>query len=420
MRRLNVLECIMGEQKSDITVIKEASTIGGLLKVVIPVALGMFLVGFDANLFFFGGTFIVSAIHLSPNSIYIGIAGSGFAAGIAIFSVIGGYIFDKITTRNGILISLAIISLFSTLTGFVTNKYELVAYRFLVGFGTGMIQPEIIAFLGDIRPRARQTVIASEGIAFGLGLFVSPYIYSRFSTASAFDIPFIIAGVAGVALIATVVALVPSKYKLYKKPKGNILEILNSSLILISISFLFFGIAFFAFESYFTPYLINFGFTKTEATFIYSFFGLAYLILVLPGGIFGDRVMRKLVLIISGALLVVSSLILFLKTPIVLTAAIGTILFGAGYGIYSNTAAFAQETVEDQWRGSAVGFMFLIFNVGTIIGSSLMGAMIKMVGYYLAGIYVLIIPLVLCLVFIVATPKPSHNLSEISSTTEEA
>ena len=66
----------MGEQNSDITVIKEASTIGGLLKVVIPVALGMFLVGFDANLFFFGGTFIVSAIHLSPNSIYIGIAGS--------------------------------------------------------------------------------------------------------------------------------------------------------------------------------------------------------------------------------------------------------------------------------------------------------------------------------------------------------
>jgi len=402
----------MAESENVVTVIKEAQTTGGLLKVVIPVALGMFLVGFDANLFFFGGTFIVSAIHLSSSSIYIGIAGSGFATGIAIFSIIGGYIFDKITTRNGILISLAIISLFSTLTGFVTNKYELVAYRFLVGFGTGMIQPEIIAFLGDIRPKARQTIIASEGIAFGLGLFISPYIYSRYSTESTFDIPFIIAGIAGVALIAIVIALVPSKYKLYQRPKKNILEILNRSLVFISLSFFFFGIAFFAFESYFTPYLINFGFSKSQATYVYSLFGLAYLILVLPGGILGDRITRKLIILLSGAIFVISSLILFIKTPVLLTAVVGTILFGAGYGIYSNTAAFAQETVEDAWRGSAVGFMFLIFNVGTILGSSLMGTMINIVGYYLAGIYVMIVPLVLCFVFIAIAPRPGALASQ--------
>ncbi len=403
---------------NELTAIKEAQTLGGLLKVVIPVALGMFLVGFDANLFFFGGTFIVSAIHLSADSIYIGIAGSGFAAGIAIFSIIGGYIFDKITTRNGILISLAIISLFSTLTGFVTNKYELVAYRFLVGFGTGMIQPEIIAFLGDIRPRARQTIIASEGIAFGLGLFVSPYIYAMYSTASAFDIPFIIAGIAGAALILTVILLVPSKYKLYQRPKKNILEILNKSLISISLSFFFFGIAFFAFESYFTPYLTHFGFSEGKAAYIYSLFGLAYLIFVLPGGVLGDRVVRKLVILLSGIIFVVSSLILFISSPVLLTAVIGTVLFGCGYGIYSNTSAFAQETVEDAWRGSAVGFMFLMFNVGTILGSSLMGFMIKFVGYHLAGIYVLIVPLMLCFVFIAITPRTHAPVLQESTNVE--
>ncbi|MCL4340922.1 MAG: MFS transporter [Candidatus Thermoplasmatota archaeon] len=390
------------------TVIKEANTIGGLLKVVIPIALGMFLVGFDANLFFFGGTFILETIKV--NQILLGIAGSGFAAGIAIFSVIGGYIFDKITTRNGIIISLAIISIFSALTGFVTNQYELVIYRFLVGFGTGMIQPEIIAFLGDIRPERRQTIIASEGIAFGLGLFVAPYIYAAYSTPSTFDIPFIIAGISGAALIGAVVALVPSKYKLYQRPQKGMLEVLNPSLILISLSFFVFGIAFFAFESYYINYLTFYGFSESSASLVFSFFGLALLVATLPAGIMGDMFNRKLVILSASAVMMVASVVLFILSPVFGIAALGTVLFGAGYGMYGNVNAFAQDSVEDAWRGSAVGFMFLIFNIGTIIGSPLMGVAIAKFGYHLAGIYVIFIPLIVSLALVAATPNVRRAL----------
>ena len=85
--------------------------------------------------------------------------------------------------------------------------------------------------------------------------------------------------------------------------------------------------------------------------------------------------------------------------------AISIILFGAGYGIYGNVSAFAQETVEDQWRGSAVGFMFLIFNLGSLIGGTLMAAAISFVGYRMAGLYVMIIPMILSFIFITLTPK---------------
>lgn len=393
----------MSENDRQIDVIKEAQTVGGALKVIIPVALGMFLVGFDSDLYFFGGTFITRIIHVNP--FYIGVASSGFAAGIAIFSIIGGYIFDKITTRNGIIISLAIISIFSTLTGFVTNEYELVAYRFIVGFGTGMIQPEIIAFLGDIKPKLRQTVIASEGIAFGLGLFVAPYIFAAYSTFAAFDIPFIIAGIAGLLLIVLVLALVPSKYKAYKKPEKSMIEIINKPLIFISGSFLFFGISFFAFESYATPYMEFYGFSKGAAAAAFSTFGLALLIATLPGGIIGDKFKRKLVIIASAIIMVIANIIMFIKTPTFLVITISIILFGAGYGIYGNVAAFAQETVEDQWRGSAVGFMFLIFNIGSLVGGTLMGTAISLVGYRLAGLYVMIIPMILSFILITLTPR---------------
>ncbi len=393
----------MTDNNNQTTVAKEAQTAVGALKVIIPVALGMFLVGFDADLYFFGGAFITKIIKVNP--FYIGVASSGFAAGIAIFSIIGGYIFDKITTRNGIIISLAIISIFSTLTGFVTNQYELVIYRFLVGFGTGMIQPEIVAFLGDIRPKMRQTVIASEGIAFGLGLFVAPYIFAAYSTLATFDIPFIIAGIAGALLIIVVIILVPSKYKTYIKPEKNMFEIINLPLIFISLSFLFFGISFFAFESYATPYMEAYGLSSGSAAVAFSSFGLALLIATLPGGIIGDKFKRKYVIIGSTIIMVIANILMFVHTPIFLLMVVSIILFGAGYGIYGNVSAFSQETVEDQWRGSAVGFMFLIFNIGALIGGTLMGGAIALVGYRLAGLYVMVIPMILSFIFITSTPK---------------
>ena len=239
------------------TTIDKVSTTGGLIITAIVVGFGMFLVGFDANLFFFGGAFIFSIIKVSP--FMLGIASSGFAVGITIFSLIGGYVFDRITTRNGIIISLAIISVFSTLTGFAGNQYEVVAFRFLVGFGTGMIQPEISAFLGDLRPNLRATLIATAAVSFNLGLAVSPLIFAKFSTVSSFDVPFMLAGISGLALILITIFLIPSKYKPKEKPSKGILGNMNKSLLLASLSYLFFGIAFFAYNSYFTAYITSSG-----------------------------------------------------------------------------------------------------------------------------------------------------------------
>jgi MFS family permease len=79
--------------------------------------------------------------------------------------------------------------------------------------------------------------------------------------------------------------------------------------------------------------------------------------------------------------------------------------------MYGNVNAFAQDSVEDAWRGSAVGFMFLIFNLGTIIGSPLMGIAVNAVGYHLAGIYVILVPLFVSLVLVGITPNVKHAVA---------
>lgn len=397
------------------TVVEKARSIKELILIAVVVAIGMFLVGFDSDLFLFGGTFILKIINVNP--LLLGIAATGFSAGIAIFSVVGGYVFDKISARNGIIISLAVVSLFSALTGFVTNEYELVVYRFIVGFGVGMIQPEISAFLGDLRPKERATLIATSGVMFNLGLAVAPLIFAAYSTLKTFDIPFLMAGITGLVLIAITVFVIPSTYKIKEKPKRGIMGNMNKSLLLAAVSYFFFGIAFFAYESYFTPYMISEGISEGTAAVIFSAFGFAGIIFAYPGAIAGDKMVNRKRITQLGALVVlVGTIVMFgiHLTPFIAVSAV--VLFGGGYAIYGNIQAFSQESVEDQWIGTAVGFLFLVFNIGAMIGGPLMGAMVPSMGYARAGIFALIVPMVVCLALISFAPPVRGKLASSNTT----
>jgi len=385
------------------TAVEKAQDVKWLLVTSLLVAFSMFLVGFDNNLYFFGGAYIMKDIGV--NDLFLGITATGFAAGITIFSLVGGIVFDKITTRNGILVSLGIITVFSALTGFSRNWYELLAFRFLVGFGVGMIQPQVSAFLGGLKVSYRATLIASAGFFFMTGLAISPMIFAVFSTSTTFDVPFALAGIAGLVLMGLITAFVPAEYKIKEPPKNGVLANLNSAVILASVSYLAFGIAYFAYLGYFTPYLLAEGLSKGEAALAISSFGIAGLALSYPGALFGDRRDRKMAVQLGLLLIFVGALLAFsLKLSFEL-ALISIALLGAGYAIYGNINAYVQEVVEDQWRGTAVGFMFTLFNVGAMIGGPLMGFLVIAKGYRTAGYLSMVLPLALSLIIASVLPK---------------
>ena len=80
------------------TAVVKAESTGGLLTMGIIVALGLFLVGFDSMIFLFGGAFVDKITNVSTST--LGIMATAYTLGIVIFSFAGGYIFDKVTTRN--------------------------------------------------------------------------------------------------------------------------------------------------------------------------------------------------------------------------------------------------------------------------------------------------------------------------------
>lgn len=389
------------------TAVVKAESTGGLLTMGIIVALGLFLVGFDSMIFLFGGAFVDKITNVSTST--LGIMATAYTLGIVIFSFAGGYIFDKVTTRNGIIVSLAVLSLFSALMGFAKNEAELFTFRFLTGVGTGLVQPMIASFLGDLRSVHRGKLIAMVSIMFNAGLASAPYVFSGFSTPTSFFWPFVISGIMGAVVIALVALFVPSTYTFKKHSMKGITEILNKPLILISFSILFFGVGYFAYLSYFTPYMISLHYSRPTITAVSSALGFGGIAMALPAGWGGDRFKRIRVVQVGAAMMVIGTLLITVLHVTVLLAVFGLVLFGGGYAVYGQMRAFTQETVELAWVGTAVGFMEALFNIGGMAGGPLMGSLVSH-GYQTAGQIAIVIPMAACLLLALVTPSVSKRI----------
>ncbi len=391
------------------TVLEKASSLKWLAASSALVAFSFFLSGFDNNLYFFGSAYIFQTIGI--NNLLLGVTATGFAAGIAVFSMAGGWIFDRITTRNGIVLSVLIISAFTALTGMTTTWPELVAFRFLVGFGVGMLQPEVLAFLGGLMPKYRATVMATSGLFFDLGLVLGPPAFSALSSATSFEMPFLVAGGIGLTLSVFLIAFVPSTYKKAEPPRTGLMQNIRRPLLLAALSYFFFGVAFFAFESYYSSYLMYAGIAESKAAVAFSAFGMAGLLLGYPAALFGDRVSRK-VSVVAGALLAsAGGAVAFGATASFPIAAAGAAIIGAGYALYSNLMAYAQEVVEDSWRGSAVGILFTVYNLGTMAGGPLMTVALAASGYKAAGLLVTALPFFLSFILFLPAPRAKEAIA---------
>lgn len=289
-----------------------------------------------------------------------------------------------------------------------------------MGFGTGMIQPQIAAFLGEMRPKYRATMIETGLFALFLGLAVAPLIFNHFSTPTTFDIPFLISGASGVVLMLLTVFIVPSKYRTKMNPIRGLLKNIGKPLILAALSYLALGIAFFAYQSYYTPYLIANGISEATASIIVSLFGFAGIALAYPGGLAGDRFNRKYVILLAIILFLIGGVIMFEAPVTIGIMAFGVILFGAGYVIYGNIQAYAQESVESAWASSSNGFILAIFNIGSATGGPLMGTLIVLYGYHLAAIGAVVVPLLVSIGLMGFAPRLKKRTEISQAITEKA
>ena len=380
-------------QKSGVTIpatetvrsVSSQSTLRFIIILVIA-AIPAFLEGFDNNLFSFGAPYIVKNVH--GTVALLGSVASGYAIGISVFSMLGGYLFDRISVKFTVMASVALFTGFTVLTGYVNNPVELFAVRMGVGLGVGVFQPAGHALLGDIFFETRGRGLGINSAFFGFGLFVGPFLIRPFLPL--YREPFIISGAAAVISLILFYLFVPNRFKVLERRKLHLSGIFNRNVIILSVAIFLFGITLFGFLGYYSNYLLTILRIPTgTSAAIYSMGGLGGMLCAFPIGYLADKVGRKRGLVLTAALILIGSVGMFVVARAVVPLFVLTFLFGAGWGIFVGlTVGLAQDSTDDSIVGSVTGWIFLVFNFGGFFGGPIFALFIP-AGYAEAGLITL-------------------------------
>ncbi len=115
--------------------------------------------------------------------------------------------------------------------------------------------------------------------------------------------------------------------------------------------------------------------------------------------------------VLTSALVAAGSAGMFLLTTSYSGLIASTFIFGAGWGgVYVDIlVALGQDSVSDTVVGAVTGFLFFIFNVGTIIGGPLYGALLGSNHFRLASTVSVVIPTLIALIVVLFTRSVTRS-----------
>jgi AAHS family 4-hydroxybenzoate transporter-like MFS transporter len=139
--------------------------------------------GFDAQVMGYTAPALVKDLHIGR-----GILGPVISAGLfglMLGALILGTLGDRIGRKRIILLSAAILGLFSTLTAFAQTPIQMAVLRFVTGLCLGGAMPAAIALVAEYMPkrlRAMMVTITVSGFAIGpaIGGFLAPSLIAAY------------------------------------------------------------------------------------------------------------------------------------------------------------------------------------------------------------------------------------------------
>ena len=167
--------------------------------------------------------YIKAYMHLTV--VQLGTLVTAFYIGIAIFQVLGGYLSSYIGDKTTSLIGLLFVSVFAIISGLSNNFTELIISRFLAGMSAALFFSPALSLLASIVPENKYAFhIGIYNGAFNVGGGVGIIGWAILDQYMGYRIPFIIAGVATMALFAVLTIL----FRDIKNVKTNKSDIFTS------------------------------------------------------------------------------------------------------------------------------------------------------------------------------------------------
>jgi MFS family permease len=336
-----------------------------------------------------------------------GTLATGFTLGLAVAGLLGGFLADRLSRRNILVIAVLTYSLGTLGVPLAAGFADMSAYRLLSGVGEGIHAAALYAVVGAFFFHRRAVAAGVVGVAFGLGIFLGPLVGTQIVSAwGDWRGPFYAFAILGLVMAVLIVAVVPKRLSEAVTGRSTRAEQsfdhvpprpLNRNTFGLGIACVVSGVVFYGFLGLYPTFLAEeLGFSAGQAAFALSMAGFGAM-MALPAGWLGDRYDQRKLLAVG---FVGASACTYLAYQVATTTTLQYVLafligtFASGF-LFTNCTTAMQRAVRPEHVGRGAGLFMVTYYVGAAFSGLLFAKLVGELGWNGAGLWQLtILPVV--------------------------
>lgn len=340
-----------------------------------------------------------------------GLLSTVFTLGVGLAAWPTGFLLDRRSRREVLLIGMVIYSAFTFLTIYANGFWDMAFYRTLTGIGEGMQIAALFAAGGAYFYNNKALVIGTINFGFGIGGFIGPYYGTKMTVATNdWHIPFIVFAILGIIMALVIYFGVPKVFTESKGPEtssansideaavANIpTEFWNRNSCLIGLIAIIWGFVNYGYLSLYSTFLIKqLNYAPMVAGTAFGFFGLGAMFGI-PAGWLGDKFSNRWVAIVAWCCYATVCFLMYnvLVEPWqqnMLSFLVGITISST---LHPNCLSLAQRSVRPQFIGRATGYFSSCAYTAATFAGFVFAWLVQFVGWNGAAcIHLVAIPMI--------------------------
>lgn len=302
----------------------------------------------------------------------------------SVFMAVGGQLYSKYNTKVIAFIGVLLISVGFALTSLANSIAMItVTYGVIVGMGVGILYGLPLRITAQLQLKNIGLITGIVLLGFGLSPLVFAPLINSLITSNGLSSTFLTLGIIYFITMIPLVLMLTSRDKLEKKNGGfNYTVIKNKSFINLYILFFlgtFIGLTFIGFTGNIGKELIG-----IESNTIAILLGLFAMFNGVGRPLFGylhDKFGFKITAVLSFTTMIIATLVHYLFDSSYVIFIASFIVFYLNFGGWLSLAsATTMELFGKEEYSKNYGLMYTAYGVGALIGNSISGILVEMVG----------------------------------------
>lgn len=317
-----------------------------------------------------------------------------FTLGIGIAGIPSGLLIARFSRKLVLLAGIVLFSVATLLFTIASGFLSMLVFVVIQGIGMSFLATTMFSLAASYYADNRFAAVGIVNVCFGIGSFAGPWAIGNLRTSSgSWQVPMYVFGVLGIA-IAVIAALVVRSWfsearhaARFDVGTGGAESLNNRNTIILTVLSVIYGLAAYGFLGLYPTFLReSLHQTPAQAGAVIKFFGAGSL-LAYFGGILGDRLSPKVVIVSSSLGVVALGFLLYLPDLSVAAREAFVCLYGIlGAAVLYNTLAGAHIKSLRRGLASRGSSMFVTtLYAGAAFGGFLMGDLVKHLGWMQAS-----------------------------------